>query len=57
MLSRRRHPEMFVRELEKKKLRDSRLGMQFHIRDLLGNGQLQKSSTTSGPLLRVVKKL
>jgi serine/threonine-protein kinase 19 len=57
MLSRRRHPEMFVKELEKKKLRDSRLGMQFHIRDLLGNGQLQKSSTTSGPLLRVVKKL
>ena len=57
MLSRRRHPEMFVKELEKKKLRDSRLGMQFHVRDLLGNGQLQKSSTTSGPLLRVVKKL
>ncbi len=57
ILSRRRHPEMFVKELEKKKLRDSRMGMQFHIRDLLGSGQLQKSTTTSGPLLRIVKKL
>ena len=57
ILSRRRHPEMFVKELEKRKLRDSRLGMQYHIRDLLGSGQLQKSNTTSGPLLRVVKKL
>lgn len=57
ILSRRRHPEMFVKELEKKKLRDSRMGMQFHIRDLLGSGQLLKSTTTSGPLLRIVKKL
>ena len=48
---------MFVKELEKRKLRDSRLGMQYHIRDLLGSGLLQKSNTTSGPLLRVVKKL
>lgn len=48
---------MFVKELEKKKLRDSRMGMHFHIRDLLGSGQLQKSNTTSGPLLRIVKKL
>jgi len=57
ILSRRRHPEMFVKELEKKKLRESRMGMQFHIRDLLGSGQVQKCSTTSGPLLRIVKKL
>lgn len=57
MLTRRRHPEMFLKELEKKKLHSSPLGMRWHIRDLLGSGALCQSLTTSGPLLRVVKKI
>ena len=56
MLTRRRHPEIFVKELEKKKLRDSVLGIRFHVRDLLGSATLQQMQTTSGPLLRLVKR-
>ncbi len=56
MLTRRRHPEMFVKELEKKKLNSSPLGVRWHIRDLLGSGVLMQTQTTVGPLLRVVKK-
>lgn len=56
MLTRRRHPEMFMKELEKKKLQSSPLGVRWHVRDLLGSGTLLQTQTTVGPLLRVVKK-
>ena len=56
MLKRRRHPEMFAKELHKKRLVHSQLGMRFHVRDLVGLGALAQSQTTSGLLLRVVKK-
>lgn len=56
MLGRRRHPEMFVKELLKKKLQGSALGIRWHVRDLLGSGALQQLDTTSGPLLRIVKR-
>ena len=56
MLTRRRHPEMFMKELEKKKLHSSPLGVRWHVRDLLGSGTLLQTQTTVGPLLRVVKK-
>ncbi|BDA45346.1 Serine/threonine-protein kinase 19 [Coccomyxa sp. Obi] len=46
MLTRRRHPEMFVKELEKKKLNSSPLGMRWHIRDLVGSGALMQTQTT-----------
>lgn len=55
MLSRRRHPEMFVKELEQKKLGQSLLDSRFHMRDLVGLGSIAKVDTTSGPLLRIVK--
>ncbi|KAL0033609.1 hypothetical protein WJX79_007484 [Trebouxia sp. C0005] len=55
MLSRRRYPEMFVKELEQKKLSQSLLDSRFHIRDLIGLGSIAKVDTTSGPLLRIVK--
>ena len=55
MLSRRRHPEMFVKELEQKKLGQNLLDSRFHIRDLIGLGSVAKVDTTSGPLLRIVK--
>ena len=56
MLKRRRYPEMFAKELHKKRLVHSQLGMRFHVRDLVGLGTLAQSQTTSGLLLRVVKK-
>ena len=56
MLKRRRHPEMFAKELAKKRLAHSQLGIRFHVRDLVGSGTLAQSQTTSGLLLRVVKK-
>ncbi len=55
MLSRRRYPEMFIKELEQKKLGQSLLDSRFHIRDLIGLGSIAKVETTSGPLLRIVK--
>jgi len=55
MMSRRRYPEMFVKELEQKKLNQSLLDSRFHIRDLIGLGSIAKFDTTSGPLLRIVK--
>ena len=55
MLSKRRYPEMFVKELEQKKLGQSLLDSRFHMRDLVGLGSIAKVDTTSGPLLRIVK--
>lgn len=55
MLSRRRYPEMFIKELEQKKLGQSLLDSRFHIRDLIGLGSIAKVDTTSGPLLRIIK--
>ena len=57
ILGRRRYPEMFARELAKRRLLSSALGMRWHLRDLVGSGTLAQSQTTSGLLLRVVKKL
>ena len=57
MLGRRRYPEMFARELDKRRLLQSCLGIRWHVRDLVGSGTLARSETTSGVLLRIVKKL
>jgi membrane protein YdbS with pleckstrin-like domain len=35
---------------------DLYLGCRFHVRDLIGHGELQRVHTTSGPLLRAVKR-
>ena len=32
------------------------LNCRFHVRDLIGHGELQRVHTTSGPLLRTVKR-
>ena len=40
-----------VQELEARKLRHSRLGIKFHLRDLLGKGELESKPTTVGPLI------
>ncbi|KAK9830141.1 hypothetical protein WJX72_009964 [[Myrmecia] bisecta] len=56
MLSRKRYPEVFVKDLEKRKLQYSILDPRFHIRDLVGSGALAQMETTSGLLLRLNKK-
>ncbi|KAI5073509.1 hypothetical protein GOP47_0011522 [Adiantum capillus-veneris] len=53
LLSRRQYKEMLMSLLEKKKLRMSQLGMQFHIRDLIGSGQLCLSRTPAGWLVHI----
>lgn len=56
ILARRRYPEVFVKDLEKRKLQNSTLDMRFHIRDLLGRGDLTMLHSTSGNLLRITSK-
>lgn len=53
LLKRKRHKEMFLSELEKKRLRYSPLDMRFHIRDLIGSAHLKIFQTTSGLVVRV----
>ncbi|KAF8090303.1 hypothetical protein N665_0479s0007 [Sinapis alba] len=53
LLKRKRHKEMFLSELEKKRLRYSPLDMRFHIRDLIGSAHLKLFHTTSGLLVRL----
>ncbi|CAN8270964.1 unnamed protein product [Cochlearia groenlandica] len=53
LLKRKRHKEMFLAELEKKRLRFSPMDIRFHIRDLIGSGHLKTVETTSGLLVRV----
>ena len=40
-----------AQELEARKLRHSRLGIKFHLRDLIGKGELESKPTTVGPLI------
>eukprot|EP00192_Tetraselmis_astigmatica_P020807 CAMPEP_0117676390 /NCGR_PEP_ID=MMETSP0804-20121206/16146_1 /TAXON_ID=1074897 /ORGANISM="Tetraselmis astigmatica, Strain CCMP880" /LENGTH=300 /DNA_ID=CAMNT_0005485523 /DNA_START=164 /DNA_END=1063 /DNA_ORIENTATION=- len=51
LLKKRRCGEMLERELLKKKLRGSGLGVPLHLKDLLGLGIVKSVPTTSGPLL------
>ncbi|CAA7013987.1 unnamed protein product [Microthlaspi erraticum] len=53
LLKHKRHKEMFLAQLEKKRLRFSPLDMRFHIRDLIGSGHLKTFQTTSGLVVRV----
>jgi len=44
---------MLHAELAKRKLKDSVLGLNFHVRDMVGSGHLIKRSTTVGCVLQV----
>ena len=46
---------MMLASLEKKNLRLSPLDMRFHLRDLIGSGQLKTVETSSGLIVQVVK--
>lgn len=55
-LKRQKWRELLLKDLEKKKLRSSELGVQFHLKDLLGQGTLESLPTTVGNLIRLVDK-
>lgn len=42
--------------ITKRKLMQSSLGMQFHLRDVQGLGLASKTDTPAGPVIRLVKK-
>jgi len=52
-LSRRKYREMLQVPLERRRLQYSVLGMRFHIRDLLGLGQIHVMPSPSGPIIRL----
>ncbi len=54
-MMRRRHPEMFLKDVMKRRLKGSQFDMRFHVRDLVGSGAVEELQTTAGPLLRVIK--
>ncbi|KAI9118981.1 hypothetical protein K1719_009656 [Acacia pycnantha] len=54
-LNRRKYKEMMLSSLEKKRLRMSPLDMRFHLRDLIGSGQLETNLTPTGLVVRVTK--
>ncbi|XP_031251597.1 serine/threonine-protein kinase 19 homolog isoform X1 [Pistacia vera] len=55
LLNRRRYKEMMLAPLEKKRLRFSPLDMRFHLRDLIGSGNLKTIHTPTGLVVRVLK--
>ncbi|XP_044491580.1 serine/threonine-protein kinase 19 homolog isoform X2 [Mangifera indica] len=55
LLNRRRYKEMMLAPLEKKRLRFSPLDMRFHLRDLIGSGNLKTSHAPTGLVVRVLK--
>lgn len=56
LVSRRKYSEIFEKEVTGRKLQRSHLDMTFHIRDLIGLGDIHRVATTSGPLLRARKR-
>lgn len=52
-LSRRKYKEILQVPLERRRLQYSVLGMRFHIRDLLGLGQIRVVPSPSGPIIRL----
>lgn len=55
LLNRKKYKEMMLAPLEKKRMRLSPLDIRFHLRDLLGSGQLKTVQTPSGLVIRVAK--
>ena len=52
ILKKRKHSEILVRELMKRKLKTSPLGVRWHLRDLVGSGLVVEIQTTVGVLIR-----
>jgi hypothetical protein len=52
MLKRAKFKEVLQHDLVKRKLRGSKLGVKYHVADLVGMGVAKLIQTTSGPLIR-----
>ncbi|XP_022156619.1 serine/threonine-protein kinase 19 isoform X2 [Momordica charantia] len=55
LLRRSRYKEMMMSSLQKKRLRFSSLDMRFHIRDLIGSGNLRTVQSPTGLLVQLSK--
>jgi len=53
VIKRKPHKEMLLKELHTKRLRQSERGLQFHLRDMLGNKILRLVPTTVGELVQI----
>lgn len=56
VLRRRAQRQIPERELMKRTLRRSVLGLRWHLRHLLGSGALERVESTVGPILRLPKR-
>ena len=54
VMSRKKFGEMLARDAEKISLKHSALGARFHLRDLVGRGNVELVDTTTGPLAKVI---
>eukprot|EP00890_Picochlorum_soloecismus_P002493 jgi/Picsp_1/3244/NSC_06084-R1_serine threonine-protein kinase 19 len=54
IIRRSRHGEMLGSKLDNVKLRKSSMSVQWHVKDLLGSGDLERLETTVGTLFRLV---
>jgi serine/threonine-protein kinase 19 len=54
-IKRSKYKEILQSKLEQKKLRSSKLGMNFHIRDIVAIGAVNAQQTTTDVLLRLAK--
>lgn len=55
MIKRSKFSELLWSEVESRGVRVSRLSAEYHIHDLVGKDQLERVTTTSGPLLRLTR--
>jgi serine/threonine-protein kinase 19 len=53
MIKRKKYKEMLQTELEGRRMTVSKLGMMYHIHDIIGADLVECIPTTSGPLLRL----
>ena len=55
-MRRERPARVLLSKLEKVELASSRMGMLWHVRDLLGSGVLLRSDTPAGPAVHVSRR-
>lgn len=53
LVKRRRFGEILLSKAESIRLKRSILSTQFHLKDLIGSGELESTDTTVGPVLRL----
>lgn len=54
IIKRSRYKQILGSKLDSIKLRKSSMSVQWHVKDLVGSGDLERHETTVGPLFRLV---